>query len=124
MSDYENANHRRDARLRKRVLQLLHAARVRPESGWCSGTFLYDVLDESLAPAQKMEGDEHLLGLLRDLVAAAYAEERDDRTRRGQRAGLDSFSYRVTARGTALVTEAIDPDPLVDDPRLVRPARG
>lgn len=117
-TDHDVAARRRDQRLRKRILQMLHAARVRPESGWCSGTFVYDVLDGALPPGQRPDGDDHLLGLLRDLVASGHAEERDDRTRRGQRAGLDLLSFRVTSRGTALVCEAVDPDPLVDDPRL------
>jgi hypothetical protein len=116
----DQAEHRRDRRLRKRVLQVLNAARVRPEYGWAGGRFVYDVIDATLPGGQRFESDEHLLGLMRDLVAAGYVEERDDRTRDWQRPGLDVISYRITNHGTALVHEAIDPDPLVEDDR-VRP---
>jgi hypothetical protein len=115
--DTQHANDKRDLRLRKRILQLLHAARVRPEFGWVSGRFLYDVIDGALPGGQRFEDDDHLLGLLRDLIGAAYVEERDDRRREWERFGLDVMSYRVTPRGTALLLEGIPPDPLVEDQR-------
>ena len=118
--DFDQANRKRDLRLRKRILQLLDAAKVRPDSGWASGRFIYDLVDGALPGGQKFEDDAHARGLLRDLVGAGYVQERDDRTRRWQPAGLDWTSYRITNRGTALVAEAIDPDPLVEDDR--RPA--
>lgn len=121
--DIDRAEHRRDKRLRKRLLQVLHAARVRPEYGWASGRFVYDVVDGALPGGEQFESDEHLLGLMRDLIAAGYVEERDDRTRGWQIFGVDWVSYRITNHGTALVIEAIDPDPLVEDDRLKpRPA--
>ena len=116
----EHAEHKRDLRLRKRILQVLNAARVRPEFGWCGGRFVYDIVDGALPGGQRFDDDQHMLGLLRDLVGAGYVEERDDRTRAGQPYGLDHTSYRITSRGTALLSEAIDPDPLVEDPRLRR----
>ena len=122
MTEIELANHKRDRRLRRRLLLLLHATRVSPESGWCGGQFLLDVVDTALPPGQGFEDASHLLGLLRDLISAKYVEERDDRTRASQRAGLEFMSYRITSRGTALVTEAIEPDPLVEDGRRVRSA--
>ena len=118
--DIDHANHRRDRRLRRRILQMLDAAKVRPDNGWCSGRFVYDVVDGALPGAQRFESDDHLAALLRDLVAAGYAEERDDRTREWERRSMDLTSYRITSRGTALVTEAIDPDPLIEDDRRRR----
>lgn len=115
--DFEQADHKRDLRLRKRVLQVLHAARVRPEFGWVTGRFIFDVVDGALPGGQRFEADEHLLGLLRDLIDAGYVEERDDRTRAWQRYTLDCLSYRITPRGTALVLEQVEPDPLVEDRR-------
>src|SRR3954468_5618174 len=41
----EHAERKRDLRLRRRLLLLMHAARVRPESGWIGGRFLVDVID-------------------------------------------------------------------------------
>ena len=121
LSDIDRAEHRRDRRLRKRLLQVLHAARVRPEFGWASGRFLFDLVDGALPGGQRFDSDAHLLGLMRDLIAAGYAEERDDRTRDWERYGLDTLSFRITSHGTALVVEAADPDPLVEDDRLRPP---
>ena len=115
----EHAERKRDLRLRRRILNLLHAARSRPEFGWADGRFVFDMVN-SVTPAanQQLQDDAHCLGLLRDLVAAGYVEHRDQRVRTHEREGLDSSVYRITARGTALVEEHIDPDPLVDDDRV------
>src|SRR3954471_20238432 len=110
----EHAEHQRDLRLRRRMLLLMHAARVRPESGWMSGRFLVDVLDGA---GSAVADDEHATGLLRDLIGAGLAEERDDRTKRQQRRSLDLTSFRISVRGVALVEERVPPDPLVDDDR-------
>lgn len=122
--DTEHADQKRDLRLRKRILQLLHAARVRPEFGWVSGRFLYDVIDGALPGGQRFEDDDHLLGLLRDLAGAGHVEERDDRRRATDRFGLDLMSYRITPHGTALLLERIEPDPLVEDQRRRREENG
>ena len=118
----DHAEHRRDQRLRKRLLQVLNAARVRPEFGWAGGRFIYDIVDGAIPGGQRFDSDQHMLGLMRDLVAGGYVEERDDRTHNWQAMGVDSLSYRITNLGTALVLEAVDPDPLVEDTRL-KPAR-
>lgn len=118
--DTDQAEHRRDQRLRKRLLQVLNAARVRPEFGWASGRFVYDLVDGATPGSQRFESDEHMLGLMRDLAAAGYVEERDDRTRTWQPYMLDYLSYRITSHGTALVLEAVDPDPLIEDSRVAR----
>ena len=117
---HEHAERLRDLRLRRRILQVLHAARVRPEFGWAGGRFIYDIVDGALPGGQRFNGDEHMLGLMRDLVAGGYVEERDDRTRNWQSLGVDYISYRITNLGTALVLEAVDPDPLVEDTRMRR----
>jgi hypothetical protein len=117
------AEHRRDRRLRKRLLLALHAARVRPHSGWASGRFLYDLVDGATPGGQRFESDLHMLGLARDLVHAKLAEERDDRRRENEPFGLDVLSYRVTSHGSALALEAVDPDPLVEDGRVRPPGR-
>jgi hypothetical protein len=118
----DHADRRRDLRLRRRLLLVLHAARVRPEYGWLSGRFLYDLIDGAAPGGQRFEGDDHVTALLRDLCAAGHAEERDDRWKTYQPASLDFTSYRITHRGTALVEQHVDPDPLVEDDR-VRPVR-
>ena len=113
----ETATRRRDQRLRKRLLQVLDAAKVRPESGWASGRFVYDVVDGALPGGQEFESDDHFAALARDLVSAGYVEERDDRQYRWQRQSIDLTSYRITAKGTLLLVEELPVDPLVEDQR-------
>ena len=113
----EIANRRRDQRLRKRLLQVLDAAKVRPESGWATGRFLYDVVDGALPGGQEFESDDHFAALVRDLIASGYVEERDDRKYRWQRQTIDATSYRVTAKGTLLLVEELPADGLVEDER-------
>ncbi|QOV91641.1 hypothetical protein [Humisphaera borealis] len=114
--NFDYAEHRRDRRLRKRLLQALHAVRVRPEGGWVTGRFAFDLVDGAQPGGERFESDIHALGLLRDLVNSHYAQERDDRPTR-EPFTLESVSYRVTAAGTAVVLELTDPDPLLEDSR-------
>ena len=120
----ETANKRRDQRLRKRLLQVLDAAKVRPESGWAGGRFLYDVVDGALPGGQEFESDDHFAALVRDLISSGYVEERDDRRYEWQRQSIDFTSYRVTAKGTLLLVEELPADPLVEDTRRRREERG
>ena len=120
----ETATKRRDQRLRKRLLQVLDAAKVRPESGWASGRFLYDVVDGALPGGQEFESDDHFAALARDLVASGYVEDRDDRRYRWQRQSIDSTSYRITARGTLLLAEELPVDGLVEDGRRKKGVTG
>ena len=113
----ETANRRRDQRLRRRLLRVMDAAKIRPESGWVSGRFVYDVVDGALPGGQQFDSDDHFAALVRDLINAGYVEERDDRVYRSQRPGIDFTSYRITAKGTLLLVEELPVDPLVEDPR-------
>lgn len=115
----EHAEHRRDLRLRKWILKLLHAARVRPDNGgWAQGRFIIDVIIDTFANSRSFTDDEHALGLLRDLRAGGYIRQRDDRSRTYQPRSLDFTSFCITHKGVALVEEQIDPDPLVEDDRV------
>ncbi len=120
----EHAEHKRDLRLRRRILQLLHAARVHPDrGGWASGRFIVDIVEGAVPSTQTFTDDSHATGLLRDLVAGEFIEQRDDRFKRHHPANLDFTSYRITHRGVALVEEQIAPDPLVEDDRRSRRRR-
>ena len=116
----ETANRRRDQRLRKRLLQVLDAAKIRPESGWIGGRFVFDVVDGALPGGQEFESDDHFAALMRDLISGAYVEERDDRLYRWQRQAIDTTSYRITAKGTLLLAEELPVDGLVEDARIKR----
>ena len=113
----ETANRKRDQRLRKRLLQVFDAAKVRPESGWVSGRFVFDIVDGALPGGQEFEGDDHFAALARDLISAGYVEERDDRRYEWQRQSIDTTSYRITAKGTLLLVEELPADALVEDAR-------
>ena len=113
----DRAEHKRDRRLRRRLLQVLHAARVSPQSGWAAGRFIFDIVDGALPGGQCFESDDHFAALVRDLISAGYVEERDDRRYQWQRQTIDSTSYRVTAKGTLLLVEELPVDPLVEDAR-------
>src|SRR5688572_33415669 len=104
----DQAEHKRDRRLRKRLLQVLNAAKVRPDRGWAGGRFIFDIVDGAIPAGQRFESDEHMLGLMRDLLAGGYVEERADRAYTCQAHGGDSVSYRITRLCLALVLEAVD----------------
>jgi hypothetical protein len=114
----EYAERQRDLRLRRLMLRLLHAARTRPVFGWVDGRFVFDMVEGAMPATRSFTDEGHCVALLRDLTSAGYVEARDDRTRTRQPYGLDYTSYRITARGTALVEEHIEPDPLVGDERV------
>ena len=116
----ETATRKRDQRLRRRLLQVMDAAKVRPESGWVSGRFVFDVVDGALPGGQEFESDDHFTALMRDLISAGYVEERDDRYYTWQRQTADSTSYRITADGTRLLAGDRPVDPLVEDERRGR----
>ena len=113
----ETANRKRDQRLRRRLLRVMDAAKVRPESGWVSGRFVFDVVDGALPGGQCFESDDHFTALVRDLISSGYVEERDDRYYQWQRQTVDSTSYRITAKGTLLLVDELPVDPLVEDER-------
>ena len=113
----ETADRKRDQRLRKRILQVMDAAKVRPESGWVSGRFVFDIVDGALPGGQCFTDDDHFAALVRDLISSGYVEERDDRYYRWQRQTIDFTSYRITAKGTLLLVEELPVDPLVEDER-------
>ena len=116
----ETANRKRDQRLRRRLLQVMDAAKVRPESSWVSGRFVFDVVDGALPGGQQFDSDDHFAALVRDLISAGYVEERDDRYYQWQRQSIDSTSYRITAKGTLLLVDELPVDPLVEDERRRR----
>jgi hypothetical protein len=119
--EFEAANRKRELRLRRRMLSVLDASRHQPAGGWVTGRFVVDVIAGGGGDA--IDADAQAISLLRDLVAGGYAEHRDDRRYTYQSEGLDMSSYRVTAKGTSLLAEALEPDPLIDDHRLRKGGR-
>lgn len=109
---------KQQARLRRRILQLVDAAK---SGGGMRGRMLADIMaDLPEAP----QDDSELMGLCQDLVNAGLLTVTDLRRRTGERLELDVQLYAVTDRGTALLAERIAPHPLVADDRLITPEFG
>ena len=119
--EFEEANRRKDKRLRRRLLAVLDASRSQTAGGWVGGRFLFEMVDAAF-PGGAFDGDRHAANLLHDLVAGGYAEHRDDRRYTWQREGLDHGSYRVTAKGTSLLAEEVPVDGLIEDARIRKDA--
>ena len=58
-----------------------------------------------------------MLALLRDLANGGYVEERDDRGFKSQPFGLEWLSFKVTGKGSRLLSGGDPPNPLIADPR-------
>lgn len=121
-SAFDRAAYDREKRLRRWLLRILYESRGNERGGRVGGRVLSDLLSYAVPPAEAPEDDQHTLRLLSDLVAAGYIDAHDTRTHRDQRFALDLMEYAITAKGAALLEEAIEPDPRIDDPRKPRTA--
>ena len=108
----------RDRRLRRKLLHALRLANQISPSGKLSGDFLRNEVRGFMRGEADFIDDEHALDLLRSLVASGYVEEKDERTRRGERWGLVNLMYRISEKGLRLLVEALPPDPLIEDERI------
>jgi hypothetical protein len=108
----------RDMRLRRRLLEVLHAQRGNDADGWVSGRFLLDVLQGWGGIDQRFESEQHMVSLLQDLKLADLAHARDDRERVTEELTIDVRSWRIAPLGCALMEEAIPPHELVADERI------
>lgn len=113
---HDQANLKRDRRLRRRLLDALHNARIGPLGGMY-GRRIAQIIDSTMPPAQVFEGDSHAEGLLQDLVAKSLVAKEDKRKRNSQPYSLDYMLYRITAKGSSLVEETGGPDPDIEDDR-------
>ncbi len=103
-----------DKRKRRRLLELVNAARA---SGGLRWRTLMDILADV---GEDVDDAQAWRGLLGDLVAAGLCLTIDRRS--GLAAAFSTpdehLIVRVTDDGTALVAQAIAPNPLVEDDRL------
>jgi len=111
--DYDQARRARDRRMRRDLLRALDAAKA---AGGMRGRMLADVFNASA----DFQDDDQVLALLHDLVNSGYAAAADLRTKHHQRQDLDHTSWSITAAGTALIQQAVEPDPLIEDDRPPR----
>lgn len=104
-------------RMRRRILELVDAAKA---GGGLRCRLLISLLEE-LSPDAPVD-DGLVLSCLQDLANAGLVELLDRRSYRpalgGVQVGKDHLLVRVTDKGTCLLNQAIDPHPLVEDPRL------
>jgi hypothetical protein len=113
----ELANRKRDKRLRRRMLQLVAAARTSPRGG-LNGRTLFDLVNETLPSDLGFEDESHALMLMRDLRDKGYLAEEMIERRRGQRFSVEFVFLRITAKGSSLLNETIPVDGDVDDERI------
>lgn len=114
----ERAKHQRDKRLRAKMLMALYMASRTAPTGRIGARLLKDMVEGIAGAGDGFEGDDHALGLMRDLRGAALAEEKQITRRVGQGFGLDFCEYGITAEGVALHTQASKQHPLVWDDRI------
>lgn len=119
-SDHHQREQRRalrERRIRRQFLTHANAERGNASGGWVTVRFLVEVLQASTIQETAPDSDDHAADLVRDLVSAGLLTERDDREFTSEPFRLDTWSVRVTADATALLSFAADPHPLIEDPR-------
>ena len=114
--EHEAANNARDARLRKRMLDMIHRARVAPLGGLNART-LMDLIDSAMPAGQGFESEDHAIGLIADLANAGYVTLSDKRTHKHQRHSIDWGFVKITALGSRMSLEQAPVDPLIADGR-------
>ena len=109
-------------RLRRRFLELVDAAKA---AGGIRGRSLADILENNgdfIDCLESLPGmtsaDKLAINLGADLANGGYITRQDVRKHREEREGLDFYIYTVTAKGTALLQEAIAPDAFIEDARF------
>lgn len=107
-------------RARHAILVVLDAQKINEHGGWVTGRFLSDIVGKPLTSASPRLDDEQMLGLLRDLIAAGYIDEEDNREDHSQPFGLDYLTYKATDKGLGFVRRTEPADPDIDDGRIVR----
>lgn len=110
-----------DAQIRRRMLTYLNSSRGNAYGGLVTGRYVLELLQMSTDQNRVPSSDDHAADLLRDLVSSGYAEERDDRESPADDFRLDTWSVRVTPRGTRLLTRHEPPDLLISDYRHAAP---
>ena len=109
----------RDRRIRRNILAFLHQAR----DGTYGMSVTGHMLDNLFGPHgigetnELAESQKDLLKLIGDLVDAGLVRELDERGFKHQPRSIDYLSYEITSTGVQLIELAIDPHPLVEDPR-------
>lgn len=103
---------KKELRLRRKILQLADACKA---AGEISGQTLIDILEDG---ADGVSEADEILRLATDLVNLSLLTARDSRTMKHQRPGLIWMYYRITARGTELLSGVGPIYPLVEDDRI------
>jgi hypothetical protein len=97
--DFETANRKRDARLRRRMLGALYHVQRSP-TGWVGGRTLFDVVNGA-TEAEQFESEDHAIGLMREMETIGFARS-SARSTAGAPAGsawtTSSCGSRRTAR--------------------------
>jgi hypothetical protein len=117
MIDFDEGKKKRDKKLRKRLLMVLHSALNQSPTGELSGPGAMDLAALGAYGDQGFEDEAHALRLARELVNKGLITERIIGLVRGERFDLRHTAYRITDKGSSLFLETAPPDPDVDDRR-------
>ncbi|MEM6258019.1 MAG: hypothetical protein AAGI37_06860 [Planctomycetota bacterium] len=111
----------KDAQIRRQMLKYLNETRGNTLGGFITGASILELLQFSIDQGRVPRDEDHAADLLRDLVNAGYADERDDRESQADDLQLHSWSLCVTQKGTRLLRYHEEPDMLVADYRHAKP---
>ncbi|MEM1445158.1 MAG: hypothetical protein AAGF84_03825 [Planctomycetota bacterium] len=115
----DTAQRKREARIRYRMLAMLHDQRGNHHGGWVTGRGIVDAL-VWCGTDYRLDEDQDAIDLLRDLVNKDFAEEEDNREDRDQPFGLDHLTWRITAKGSSFINRALPADAEIDDGRILK----
>lgn len=102
-----------DGLSRRYLLEVINAARGDSATGSISAQAVIQLVHHMYRPSS----ERHAICLLRDLANAELIEEWANAVGENDTWGIAQIECKVTAKGTALLAEAISPEPLVSDRR-------
>jgi len=111
------ADRKRDARLRQRIMETLDRQKANHHGGWATLLFLHDVIGGLTGEAPECR--QATLSLLRDLVGLGYVEEEDNREDRDQDYEQHA-TFRLTAMGHRFRGRDLPATQMINDGRIVR----
>lgn len=119
--DYrEKARRLRDAKLRGKLLFVLFETASRAPTGFMSARQLINFANMLVDESERFESDEHALSLIRYLVSAGYAEERQTENRmEGEKFTPELLRFAITAKGQQMQEHVVPPDPMIADGRII-----
>ncbi len=111
----------KDAQIRRAMLTFLNSSRGNTHDGYMTAASVLELLQFSTDQSRVPRDHDHAGDLLRDLINAGYAVDRDDRESPADDFRLGTWSLAVTSKGTRLLAHQEAPDLLITDYRHDKP---